>query len=47
MPVSYECCVLSGRVLCDGPITRPEESYRVQCVRVRSMILDKEAALAQ
>jgi hypothetical protein len=26
---SYECCVLAGRVLCDGPITRPEESYRV------------------
>jgi hypothetical protein len=21
-----ECCVLSGRGLCDGPITRPEES---------------------
>ena len=24
--------VLSGRGLCDGPITRPEESYRVSCV---------------
>ena len=24
-----ECCVLSGRDLCDGPITRPEESHRV------------------
>jgi hypothetical protein len=23
------CCVLSGRGLCDGPITRPEESYRI------------------
>jgi len=22
-----ECCVLSGRGPCDGPITRPEESY--------------------
>jgi hypothetical protein len=21
------CCVLSGRGLCDGPITRPEDSY--------------------
>jgi len=26
-----ECCVLSGRNLCDGPIARLEESYRV-CV---------------
>jgi hypothetical protein len=25
--VSYEFCVLSGRGLCDGLITRPEESY--------------------
>jgi len=25
---SSECCVLSGRSLCDGLITRPEESYR-------------------
>jgi len=23
-----ECFVLSGRGLCDGPITRPEESFR-------------------
>jgi hypothetical protein len=32
-----ECCVLSGRGLCDGLITRPEESYRlwrVVCVCV-------------
>jgi hypothetical protein len=27
MFVSYQCCVLSG--LCEGPITHPEESYRV------------------
>jgi hypothetical protein len=32
MSVSSECRVLSGRSLCDGPITRPEESYRVWCV---------------
>ena len=32
MSVSCECCVLSGEVLCDGPITRPEESYRLCCV---------------
>ena len=25
-------CVLSGRGLCDGPISRPEESYRLRCV---------------
>ena len=27
MSVCCECCVLSGRGLCDGLITRPEESY--------------------
>jgi len=32
MPVPCECCVLSGRCLCDGLITRPEESYKVWCV---------------
>jgi len=26
--------VLSGRGLCDGLITRPEESYRLRCVVV-------------
>jgi hypothetical protein len=25
--VSCDCCVLSGRGLCDGLINRPEESY--------------------
>jgi hypothetical protein len=29
MSVYCECCVLSGRSLCDGLITRPEESYRL------------------
>ena len=28
-----DCCVLSGRGLCDSPINRPEESYRL-CVCV-------------
>ena len=28
MSVCCECCVLSGRGLCDELITRPEESYR-------------------
>ena len=32
MCVCDECCVLSGRGLCDGPITRPEDCYRVWCV---------------
>ena len=31
MSVSCVCCVLSGRGLDDGSITRPEESYRVWC----------------
>jgi hypothetical protein len=29
--VCCECCVLSGRILCDGPIPCPEESY-ILCV---------------
>ena len=32
MFVCCECCVLSGRGLCDELITRPEESYRLWCV---------------
>jgi hypothetical protein len=29
-----KCCVLSGRDLCDEPITGTEESYRLWCVVV-------------
>ena len=29
MSVFCDCCLLSGRGLCVGPITRPEESYQV------------------
>jgi len=29
MSGSCGCCVISGRVLCDEMITRPEESYRL------------------
>jgi hypothetical protein len=32
MFVSCTAFVLSGRGLCDGPIPRPEESYRLWCV---------------
>jgi hypothetical protein len=34
MFVCCECCMLSGRGLCDGLITRPEESYRLWRVDV-------------
>jgi hypothetical protein len=34
MDVTCACCVSSGRGLCDGPITGPEESYRLCCVIV-------------
>jgi len=36
MDFCCECCVLSGRGLCDGPITRPEESY--VCLSVASVV---------
>jgi len=29
MSVSFDCCVLSGRGLCVGLITSPEESYQL------------------
>jgi hypothetical protein len=29
MDVCRKCCVLSGRGVCDGPIPRPEKSYRL------------------
>jgi len=35
------CCVLSGRGVCDGLITRPEESYRLWCV----VVLDLETSI--
>ena len=40
MFVCCECCVLSGRGLCDGLITRPEESYRLWHV----VVCDQEAS---
>ena len=46
MSVSCECCVMTGRGLCVGLITRPEESCRLWCFWVRSWNLDDEKALA-
>jgi hypothetical protein len=41
MSVSCECCVLSGRGLCTGLITRPEDSYRMYVVSE----CDREASI--
>ena len=38
LSLSCECCVLLGRGLCEGPITRPEESY-LPSVLFQSMIV--------
>jgi len=40
MFICCECCVLSGRGLCDGLITRPEESYRL----CRVVVCDQETS---
>jgi len=40
MFVCFECCVLSGRGLCDGLITHPEESYRLW----RLVVCDQETS---
>jgi hypothetical protein len=47
MFVYCECCVLSGRGLCDGLITRPEESYRLWCAVVCDQELEHEEAKAR
>ena len=44
MPVCCECCVLSGRGLCDELIARPEESYRLCCVVVRDLETSRKDA---
>ena len=44
MFVCCECCVLSGRGLCDELITRSEESYRLWCVVVCDLETSKEEA---
>jgi hypothetical protein len=45
MSVNCKCCVLLGTVLCNGPITRPEEPDQLWCVIVCD--LEHEAALAR
>jgi len=40
MFVCCDCCVSSGRGLCDGLITRPEESYRLW----RVVVCDQETS---
>ena len=48
MFVCCDCCVLSGRGLCDELITRPEESYRLWCVVVCDLEnLKNEEAMAR
>ena len=48
MFVCCECCVLSGRGLCDQLITPPEESYRLWCVVVCDLEnLKNEEAMAR
>ena len=46
MSFSCDCCVMLRRVLCDGPIPRPEESYRGWYVWVWIWRLVNEEALA-
>ena len=43
--VCCDCCVFSGRGLCDVLITRPKESYWVWCAWVWSWILHREETL--
>jgi hypothetical protein len=49
MSLCCECCVLSGRGLCDGLITRLEESYRLWCVvcglKKQTLVDEEEGSL--
>jgi hypothetical protein len=38
MSVSWQCCVLSGRGLCVGLFTRPQESYRMWYVWMSAIV---------
>ena len=49
MSVCCECCVLSGRGLCDELITHPDESYRLWCddvcdTETTKILVNEEAA---
>ena len=46
MSVSCKFCVFSSRGLCVGLIFRPEESYRVSCVRMWSWKLENTKVVA-
>jgi hypothetical protein len=46
MSASRECCVLSGRGVCDELITRPEETYRLWCVAVCHLEISRNAKAA-
>jgi hypothetical protein len=46
MSVFCECCVLSGRGLCDGLVPRPEEFYQMWCLKCDREASKNEAALA-
>ena len=45
MSVCVECCVLSGRGLYDGLITRPEKPYRMWCVWSRHLMNEAMASV--
>ena len=45
MSVSCECCVLSGRGLCNEPIPRPEKSYRVFVSIIRRNDINSTASI--
>jgi hypothetical protein len=45
MFVCCKCCGFSGRGLCNGLITRPEESYRLWCVVVCDQEISKTRRL--
>jgi hypothetical protein len=55
MFICYEYYVLSGRGLCDGSITHPQESYRLRCIvvsdpetlRLRSMPASGRSAIGK
>jgi len=46
MSVSCECCVLSGRGLCDKLITHPEDLYWLWCVIVCDLETSNEETIA-